>query len=172
MSRKAAHLAASNSLLCKFQRRSRSFGMILVPWAVVVSLCQPTPTALSKGVVHRPQKEPTTAEKLVLEGDRLRADWQERSLRQAIQKYERARLYYQAADKMLEEAHALSSIGDVLLVLGEYQKALGYHAQALELSRSIKDYAAEIKALNGLSYLCIDLGLAQKALDYRNRRRS
>ncbi|HEX8686162.1 MAG TPA: CHAT domain-containing tetratricopeptide repeat protein, partial [Pyrinomonadaceae bacterium] len=64
------------------------------------------------------------------------------------------------------EAYTLNNLGVVYESLGEKQKALDYHNQALPLRRAVGDRNGEASTLMSLGVVFYSLGERQKALDY------
>jgi CHAT domain-containing protein/tetratricopeptide (TPR) repeat protein len=107
-----------------------------------------------------------TAERVFAEAEKLRAEWNSKSLSRSISKYEEARATWHAFNNQKEEAEALKCIGEVYSILGNNQKALDYFNRALPLSRMTGGHQLEIGILNHLGEVQIDLGDFQAALDY------
>src|ERR1017187_2978393 len=94
-----------------------------------------------------------------------RAQERERRL-QAIAGYQRAAALWRSLHDDGEAALCLHRIGLIYSNLGEEQKALDYHNQALPLRRAAGDRAGEAATLNNIGNVYADLGENQKALDY------
>ncbi|HKQ08977.1 MAG TPA: CHAT domain-containing protein [Blastocatellia bacterium] len=105
------------------------------------------------------------AERATAEAERLREEWQLKSLTQCIAKYKQAQTYWRRLDNRAEEASALKSIGDVYATLGQNPAALTSFNLALPLSKVAGDRQLEIDILNALSEVQADLGNWQAALD-------
>jgi tetratricopeptide (TPR) repeat protein len=97
-------------------------------------------------------------------------------LRQAIQKWQEARLLYRAVgdSEALRrnrswEAITLNSIGLVYSDLGEKQKALDFYNQALPILRAVGDRGGEATTLNNIGRVYDALGEKQKALVFYNQ---
>ncbi len=103
------------------------------------------------------------------EGMKLYNQGSAESLRQAIQKWQEARLLYQAVGDRRGEATTLNNIGLVYSALGEKQKALDYYNQALPILRAVGDRRGEATTLNNIGGVYNDLGEKQKALDFYNQ---
>jgi CHAT domain-containing protein/predicted negative regulator of RcsB-dependent stress response len=109
------------------------------------------------------------AEAAVMQGEALRAAWTEESLREAIKKFAEALSRSRAIADHQEESRALNLIGDVHLILSEYQKALASYYEAFKVSHSAGQRQAEIRALNNISSVYIYLGKGAEALSYCKR---
>jgi CHAT domain-containing protein len=112
------------------------------------------------------------------EAEHLRAQWEERTLREAVDRYEEAAGLWQAASEPVNAAAALSGAGDVHYVLSEYPQALDFYGRALRLSEAAGDRSGAADALNNIGYIYICLGenrkaqsLAKRVLDEVARRR-
>lgn len=105
------------------------------------------------------------AERASALAERLRAEWDSKSLLQSIDKYKEARAHWQATGNHREEAGTLKNTGEVYSILSRYQEALGYFNQALTLSRIAGDRRLEIETLNGTGEIQIEFGNWQSALD-------
>src|ERR1017187_10506456 len=97
-----------------------------------------------------------------------RAQERERRL-QAIAGYQRAAALWRSLHDDGEAALCLHRIGLIYSNLGEEQKALDYHNQALPLRRAAGDRAGEAATLNNIGNVYADLGENQKALDYHSQ---
>ncbi len=109
------------------------------------------------------------AERALAEGDRLRAQRNAESLRNALAKYEEALSLYQSAGNGQGRAITLVGIGKVYIRLGQGQKALGYLIEALSLSQSLNDIDVESQVSLSLGVVYSSLGEPHKALDCLNR---
>ena len=114
-------------------------------------------------------KTKENAERLFEEGMTLYQEGSAESLRQAIQKWQEARLLYQAVGDRRMEATTLSNIGRVYNALGAKQKALNFYNQALSILRAVGDRRVEAATLNNIGAVYHGLGAKQKALDYYNQ---
>jgi CHAT domain-containing protein len=106
------------------------------------------------------------AERVFLEGDRLRAPAKPESMRLAVMKYQEALKLLESASDPLIEAQALHGIGRIHSVLGEKPKALEYYLKALPLRRTAGDRRGEATTLNSIGAAYIGLEEVQKALAY------
>ena len=121
-------------------------------------------------------KTKENAERLFEEGMTLYQEGSAESLRQAIQKWQEARLLYQAVGdsealrrNRRGEATTLNNIGLVYSALGEKQKALDYYNQALPIRRAVGDSGGEATTLSNIGVVYSALGAKQKALDFYNQ---
>ena len=130
----------------------------------------------SSKIAQSPAATKENAERLFKEGMTLYQQGSAESLRQAIQKWQEARLLYRAVGDRRVEAFTLTGIGRVYDALGEKQKALDFYNQALPIYRAVGDSEAlrrnrggEATTLNNIGGVYSDLGEKQKALDYYNQ---
>lgn len=107
-----------------------------------------------------------TAERAVTEGERLRARSTEDSSRQAIDKFEQARLLWRALGENYEEAVALYGIAWAYTSLGENQAAIGYFTRALSLMQEVGDQYGTAITQNGLGWAYIYVGENERASNY------
>ncbi|HEV2882017.1 MAG TPA: CHAT domain-containing tetratricopeptide repeat protein [Pyrinomonadaceae bacterium] len=98
------------------------------------------------------------AETAFAEAERLRAARLIGSGDEAIKKYEEARDHWLAAGDRRATVYALRNIGQVYQSLSLFQKALDIYAQALALSRNLRDRRAESDVLNNIAYLQSGIG--------------
>jgi tetratricopeptide (TPR) repeat protein len=93
----------------------------------------------------------------------LRADWQEISLRKAIEKYTEARLLWLSSDNLRRAAKASMGAGEVYFILGEYREALNYYQSAAEEANRGRASFEKSHALSQLGRLHSYLGNNDKA---------
>jgi len=98
------------------------------------------------------------------EGETLRAEWKEQSLREAINKYTVAYLYWQSIGSQRDAAEALETLGELHFALSEYRPALTAYNEALGIRRTSNDLLGTIGVLDRIGYTYIYLGQNQKAL--------
>src|ERR1039457_6630285 len=118
-------------------------------------------------------REPTEADRSRIEGERVefqatresQTDTQEARLG-SIELFERAHSIWHGLGDGYEEGLCLYDIGSVYYALGEKQKALDYHGQALPLYRAVGDRSGEATTLNSIGDVYYALGEKQKSLDY------
>jgi len=123
-----------------------------------------------RAVVREPTKSANpAAENAFAEAEQLRRQWNEKSLRAAVEKYEQAQSYWQADNNRQKEALALEKIAEVHAVLGENNDALSHYRQALKLSHAAADTSLEIETLNNLCSIYAFQGETSKALEHCNR---
>ncbi|MFN7201387.1 MAG: tetratricopeptide repeat protein, partial [Aphanizomenon sp.] len=123
----------------------------------------------SSKIAQSPGATKENAERLFEEGMTLYQQGSAESLRQAIQKWQEARLLYRAVGDRRGEATTLNNIGAVYDALGEKQKALDFYNQALPIRRAVGDRRGEAITLNNIGGVYDDLGEKQKALDFYNQ---
>jgi CHAT domain-containing protein/uncharacterized protein HemY len=120
-------------------------------------------------IAQSPGATKKNAERLFEEGMTLYQQGSAESLRQAIQKWQEARLLYRAVGDRRVEAITLTGIGRVYDALGEKQKALDFYNQALPIFRTVGDRSMEAITLTGIGRVYDALGEKQKALDFYNQ---
>ena len=118
----------------------------------------------SSKIAQSPAATKENAERLFEEGMTLYQQGSAESLRQAIQKWQEARLLYRAVGDRGGEATTLNNIGRVYYALGEKQKALDFYNQALPILRAVGDRGGEATTLNNIGRVYDALGEKQKAL--------
>ena len=103
------------------------------------------------------------------EADRLRAQWNEKDLQAAIEKYDEARAALQTGTYQPDATTALLSIAEVHFTLSDYKQAIDYFQQARNTARLNSDRVREIQALNGIGYVYIYLSEYSRAISYFNQ---
>jgi CHAT domain-containing protein/tetratricopeptide (TPR) repeat protein len=98
--------------------------------------------------------------------ERLRADWTQAALREAIGEYEKAARGWRALSRRREAAEALAALGETYVILGDHARALEAFGRARALSRAAGDHAGEARALNQLGHIHAELGDKEKALGF------
>ena len=128
--------------------------------------------AKAAGLKHKiltiPAADCSNAEAAVRDADQLRTDWKVSSLREAIKKYEEAKVCWRLNGEVSKEADALKNIADVYYLLGDNPKARDTYAQAVNLNRSASDQNRLVYTLNGLGLISIYVGEVDDALKYSN----
>jgi tetratricopeptide (TPR) repeat protein len=104
-------------------------------------------------IAQSPAPTKENAERVFNEGMTLYQQGSAESLRQAIQKWQEARLLYRAVGDRGGEATTLNNIGRVYSALGEKQKALVFYNQALPISRAVGDPYLEVTILDNIRAL-------------------
>ena len=104
--------------------------------------------------------------------EKLRAEWNERSLRAAIGKYTEATVYWQAIGRSREAADALESAGEVEFILSEYYRAIESYEKALTIRQVKKDELGIAGTFDRIGYTYIYLGQNQRALVCLERARA
>jgi CHAT domain-containing protein/tetratricopeptide (TPR) repeat protein len=105
-------------------------------------------------------------------GEKLRTEWKEQSLREAITKYTYATVCWQSIGSRREAAEALESAGELHFILSEYYKALKSYEEALTLRLILKDELGVAGTLERMGYTYTYLGQNQRALVYLEGARS
>lgn len=105
------------------------------------------------------------AELTSAEGARLKSENTAQSRRDAILKYEEARVLWHQAGDLGAEAATLVTIGRINISLAQYQKALDVLNQALAISRPIGDKQGEADALGNIAAIYQQMGDTEKSLE-------
>jgi len=126
------------------------------PYRVIVS----QPRAASRSDRLR-----ITAEHLVVEAEKLVAEYKLESTREAISKYEEALGKWRAIRADVEEARTLNAIAELYRNLGDLERALSYTQNSLTVARSNKDSLGEAAAYLSLALIYLNQGSADKALE-------
>jgi CHAT domain-containing protein/tetratricopeptide (TPR) repeat protein len=103
------------------------------------------------------------------DAERLRAEWGEKSFREAVRKYAQAAAHWQATGRLREAAAAMRDTGEVYFTLSEYAPALEAYRRALAFSRAANDWRGEMQALNHTGYVYVYVGESNKARPYFRR---
>ena len=98
------------------------------------------------------------AQQAIASASLRRADWTERSLRQAIENYDEAAHLRQASGNLHSASLALMEAGEVCFVLGEYREALKRQRRAAEEARLAGARLEESKARTQIGLLESYLG--------------
>ena len=112
-----------------------------------------------------------TAQRSLQLADRLCPTWKAESLREAVTKYIEARDYSRRAGDFVGEGVAILGAADVFFHLSENRRSLVTYRAALWLGESNRDIGLQIKALNSISGVLIDLGRLEASLRYSTRAR-
>jgi CHAT domain-containing protein len=105
------------------------------------------------------------AERLVAEGERLRAKKEKASLEQAVQRFEQSIPLWQSAGDRAGEATALNQIGVIHQSLGDNPRALEYLQRAVALGRAVGEDGRLAETLSDLGAVYQTVGDATKALE-------
>ncbi|MDX6443924.1 MAG: hypothetical protein QOH71_998 [Blastocatellia bacterium] len=106
------------------------------------------------------------AQRLAENASMLRVDWTEKSLRQAIHKYDDAEAIWFSLHDSRKAATATMEAGEVCLLLGEYREALKRYRKAAEREKSTGDRLGQSEALSESGRLYSYLGDNVKAKTY------
>jgi CHAT domain-containing protein len=109
------------------------------------------------------------AEKMLTEGEQLRARGTAEAFQQAIEKFEQSLAIWRTFDDSYEEAVTMYGIGWSYSAIGEYQRAVNYFDQSYQLMSDLKDQYGEAGALTGLAWGYMYLGEAERAFDNFSR---
>jgi tetratricopeptide (TPR) repeat protein len=104
------------------------------------------------------------ARKLMMEAGRLRAEWREPSIKEAIVNYSSALKVWQEISRPDETAKTLEELGDTHFLLSEYRQAQENYLQASRTVRA-SDRQSRIETLTKASYVDIYLGQSRRALE-------
>jgi CHAT domain-containing protein/Flp pilus assembly protein TadD len=105
----------------------------------------------------------SVAQQSVARASFLRADWTEKSLRQAIENYDGAEMIWLSSRNSRRAALASMKAGRVCFVLGEYREALKRYQRAADEAGSTGAKLEESKALSQIGRLYSYLGNNDKA---------
>ena len=106
------------------------------------------------------------AERLFMQG---LGEAHKRANDQAIVTFSEALTLYREVKDREREGDALHAIGAAYNLVGQSEKAIGYHQQALTIQREIKDKAGEASSLNDLGDAYQYLGESEKAIGYHEQ---
>ena len=154
------------------QFRKENSACITAKMALVALLLFPLSITLApaQSTVASQQKKPANhldfAERLVADGDRLRAEWKKESLQLAVRKYTEAKRYFSPTNSAARETEVLKRIGDVQTTLSDFQSAIETYNQLLALGRRLLDKKIEVDALNRLANAYLETADSTKALPY------
>lgn len=109
------------------------------------------------------------AKKEFAESIKLRAVWEEASLRKAIHAFTEVRSAGATVSSPRLAIDALSNIADIHSILGEYRQALRSYSRALAESKRMGDREREFASLNNLGRVYSYLGENDKAQEYSER---
>src|SRR5262249_5598296 len=107
-----------------------------------------------------------SADTIMREADRLRAESKPDTERQAIEKYKSALSLWHTLGERRREADALGRLGGLSRTLGEYKETLDYCNRALGLSRELGDRKSEASALGNIGQTYEAMGQYKQALDF------
>lgn len=98
--------------------------------------------------------------------ERLRAEWTQAALREAIVAYEEAARTWRAASRRREAAEALAALGETYVILGDHARAIDAFGRARVLARAAGDRLGEAHALNQLGLIHAGVVNKEKALEF------
>lgn len=110
-------------------------------------------------------KECQLAMQAYAEAEKLRATWKKDSLREAINQYAKAWSKWQPIGQWSEAIDARLRIGEVYIILSEYDQGLKAYEEALRASMSVSDRRHQMMALNGMAYVHLSLSENQRSLE-------
>src|SRR5262245_26571931 len=110
-----------------------------------------------------------SAEKLFIEGERLRAQGTAESLRAAAGKLGEALKQFLVVGDRDREAESIDIIGSCYSGLGDHHNALEYYEQALRLYREMGYRWDEAAMLHNMGHQHHELGAGRKAMEYYNQ---
>ena len=99
----------------------------------------------------------------------FRSEWTRVSLEQAIANYNQVRRCSQVSGDTKAEALALKAIGDIYIVLSEFEKARDNYVEALSLRKKDTDGGAESDSLADLAFSLIFLSEKEQAREVATR---
>lgn len=172
--------ARTQKLWCQSQRHQKLFEFCVSGGVSLLSVALLTffpliklssSTAFAEGQTATLISQTTTynqAECALAEAESLRANWEEETFRQSIQKYEEAASLWQSVSPG-KAAEALRGAGDVYFILSDYKQALQYYERARAIIERTGDRIEELRLLNSIGYSYIYLSENRKALNYARR---
>ncbi len=107
-----------------------------------------------------------SAEQLMREGQKLRADKDLDVQRQAIEKYQQSLAIWRKISDRQRESDALNSLGIVYRTLTEYQQSLDFLKQGLALRRELGDRKREAGSIGNLGQTYEAMRQYKEALDH------
>jgi CHAT domain-containing protein/Tfp pilus assembly protein PilF len=135
--------------LYKIELRSRETTDALRPYEIKVhSLKTVTPA----------DRKDSEARQVVAEAEMLRANWNESSLRLAIEMYSKATSIWASVSDYSNASNAAIKAGDVCFQLGSYSDALKHFQSAAKLARQTGDRISEGRALSRIGRVYSYLG--------------
>lgn len=117
----------------------------------------------------------TSDNKHLIEAMRLRSEWKEASFRASLHRYRSAIVQFRSQRDRRGEATALLGLGEVLIILGEYDEAVKRYHAGLKLAEFAADLNLQADILNRLTEAEIEKGgsdpgaLARRALHLAER---
>ncbi|WP_255513393.1 leucine-rich repeat domain-containing protein [Tychonema sp. LEGE 07203] len=123
----------------------------------------------NREILNQQNQQTDEAGKLTQEARRLFAQKTETSYREALQKFEEARLLYQQLGDGNKESYTLNQMGFIANLLADRQQALDYYNQALSRNRDLADRPKQALILNNIGAVYYALGEKQQAIDYYNQ---
>ncbi|MDJ0773508.1 MAG: CHAT domain-containing protein [Mastigocoleus sp. MO_167.B18] len=133
-----------------------------------LEIAQQSPRAL-RPLTNNQDAIRAKAQRLTIEGLKLSEQGTAESLKQAINKWEKALELWRELGEKKAQAFIMLGIGRTYSNLGDKQKALKFYNQALPLSREVSYKSGETKILNNIGKVYHDLGYKQQALKFYNQ---
>ena len=106
-----------------------------------------------------------SAEKSFLQAEQLASTWSPAAWREAVAKYEHARLSWKELDEKRDELNALKSLGALSYALNDPTKALGCYDAAKSLAELTGDRRGLSEILTANGYIYLTSGEISRALD-------
>jgi CHAT domain-containing protein len=100
------------------------------------------------------------------EGDRLRLEWNSNSFRMALKKYATGMTYAHLANEPRREVEIMQRLGDVHVILSEYETAIDYFIRAQQLAKALPDQRLEADIVDRLANAYLETANSRKALPY------
>jgi len=113
-------------------------------------------------------RKDSEARQAMADGEVLRAKWTQASLRDAIEKFQKAALIWISASDSSNASKATLKTGDIYFLLSEYPDALKQYRKAVELAAKTPDQVAEATALSKLGLVYSYMGDNDRADQYLN----
>ncbi|MEG4998190.1 CHAT domain-containing protein [Microcoleus sp. B4-D4] len=123
----------------------------------------------NRQLLNQLNQKKNEADKLIQEARQLFDRQTALSYREALQKFDAARLIYQKLGDAKNEAYALNQMGFIANLLADRQQALDYYNQAFSRNRDLADRLSQAVILNNIGAVYYAVGEKQQAIDYYNQ---
>src|SRR5688572_2944637 len=157
-------------------KRSKSVGRCSVVLVCLTALTllefpasESTPVVIdtfAESALKGRQQKDHEAQEAIAAADRLRAEWTEASLREAIKNYEKAADLWIAVRDLGNASVATMKSGDVYFLLSEYAEALKRYQKVAALAKKTSDRVVQATALSQIGRLYSYIGKNDLAEEY------
>ena len=114
-------------------------------------------------------EERVQCQRFYLEGTKLQSQGTAKSLREAVEQYQKSLAGWNALDEPRARAATLTKLGNVYYLVGETKRGLECFTEELPLREAIGDSFGKATVLNNIGFVYNSLGDRQKALEYFNQ---